>query len=160
MPVNEPAFWADKRWQAPNAAGERYLKLAEIPVTTIGTDPGQATILGTRQIMLPSYLGVTGTPNESGTIVTTTFGEALAAVVDKTTTLWYDEHRITAEDRDRLNGHRPNLLQTKGMYKARPLNGIWATPPFLHNGSVPHIYALLSPVEERPKTFCLGKSGI
>ncbi|NJN36502.1 MAG: hypothetical protein HC794_04880, partial [Nitrospiraceae bacterium] len=70
MPVNEPAFWADKRWQAPNAAGERYLKLAEIPVTTIGTDPGQATILGTRQIMLPSYLGVTGTPNESGTIVT------------------------------------------------------------------------------------------
>ena len=30
-------------------------------------------------------------------------------------------------------------------YKARPLNGIWATAPFLHNGSVPTLYDLLLP---------------
>jgi hypothetical protein len=155
-PVTEPGFWTDKRWQPPNAADERYLKLMEIPVAAIGTDPGQASIVGTRQISLPSDLGVTGTSNESRAIVTTTFGAALAAVVDRTTNLWYDEHHLTEEDRDRLNGHRPNLLQTKGIYKGRPLNGIWATAPFLHNGSVPNIYALLSPVEERPMTFCLG----
>lgn len=155
-PVNEPDFWTDTRWQPPNAADERYLTLVEIPVATIGTDPRQASILSTRRISLPSYLGVMGTLNESRTIVTTTFGAALAAVVDKTTTLWYDEHDLTEDDRDRLNGHRPNLLQTKDIYKARPLNGIWATAPFLHNGSVPTMYALLSPVEERPKTFCLG----
>ncbi|MEW9920647.1 di-heme-cytochrome C peroxidase [Marimonas sp. MJW-29] len=41
-------------------------------------------------------------------------------------------------------------------YKARTLNGIWATPPYLHNGSVPTLYDLLSPPEERPKTFTLG----
>jgi hypothetical protein len=41
-------------------------------------------------------------------------------------------------------------------YKVRPLNGIWATPPYLHNGSVPNLYALLSPVAERPKKFYLG----
>ena len=41
-------------------------------------------------------------------------------------------------------------------YKARPHNGIWATPPYLHNGSVPSVYALLSPVSERPKVFYLG----
>jgi mono/diheme cytochrome c family protein len=38
-------------------------------------------------------------------------------------------------------------------YRPRPLMGIWATPPFLHNGSVPTLYALLSPAYERPATF-------
>ncbi len=30
-------------------------------------------------------------------------------------------------------------------YKGRPLNGIWATAPYLHNGSVPNLYELLLP---------------
>jgi hypothetical protein len=30
-------------------------------------------------------------------------------------------------------------------YKGRPLNGIWATAPYLHNGSVPTLYDLLLP---------------
>ena len=29
------------------------------------------------------------------------------------------------------------------VYKARPLNGIWATAPYLHNGSVPNLWELL-----------------
>jgi hypothetical protein len=39
------------------------------------------------------------------------------------------------------------------VYKARPLNGIWATAPYLHNGSVPTLYDLLLPQSKRPKTF-------
>lgn len=42
-------------------------------------------------------------------------------------------------------------------YKARPLNGIWATAPYLHNGSVPTLYDLLQPSASRPKTFVLGR---
>jgi mono/diheme cytochrome c family protein len=42
-------------------------------------------------------------------------------------------------------------------YKARPLNGIWATAPFLHNGSVPTLYDLLLPPAARPKRFTLGR---
>ena len=42
-------------------------------------------------------------------------------------------------------------------YKPRPLAGIWATPPFLHNGSVPTLYELLSPVEKRSKRFVMGE---
>jgi hypothetical protein len=34
-------------------------------------------------------------------------------------------------------------------YKARPLNGIWATAPYLHNGSVPTLYDLLLPARLR-----------
>ena len=41
-------------------------------------------------------------------------------------------------------------------YKARPLNGIWATAPYLHNGSVPTLYDLLLPQEERPAHFQVG----
>jgi hypothetical protein len=40
--------------------------------------------------------------------------------------------------------------------KAGPLDAIWATGPFLHNGSVRNIDELLSPPEERSDTFWVG----
>lgn len=40
--------------------------------------------------------------------------------------------------------------------KAGVLLGAWATGPFLHNGSVPTIYELLSPPEERSPVFWVG----
>ena len=42
-------------------------------------------------------------------------------------------------------------------YKARPLNGTWASAPYLHNGSVPTLYDLLRPAAERPRTFAVGR---
>lgn len=39
-------------------------------------------------------------------------------------------------------------------YKARPLVGVWATPPFLHNGSVRTMFELLS--DARPASFKFG----
>jgi hypothetical protein len=44
-------------------------------------------------------------------------------------------------------------------YEARPLNGIWATAPFLHNGSVPTLDALLRKQADRPKSFPVGVRG-
>jgi hypothetical protein len=41
-------------------------------------------------------------------------------------------------------------------YRARPLASVWATGPYLHNGSVPTLYQLLSPVAERPTRFWVG----
>lgn len=41
-------------------------------------------------------------------------------------------------------------------YKARPLNGIWATAPYLHNGSVKSLFELLRPPELRAKSFFVG----
>lgn len=41
-------------------------------------------------------------------------------------------------------------------YKARPLDGIWATAPYLHNGSVPNLYQLLLPDSQRVKSFNVG----
>jgi hypothetical protein len=67
----------------------------------------------------------------------------------------------TMEDLDRRGGvaWRDTLLDTRapyGPYAARPLYGIWAAAPYLHNGSVPTLYDLLLPPEQRPKRFGLG----
>jgi len=42
-------------------------------------------------------------------------------------------------------------------YKPRPLAGVWATPPFLHNGSVPSIYQMLLPAAKRDTAFFVGR---
>jgi hypothetical protein len=41
-------------------------------------------------------------------------------------------------------------------YESRVLQGIWATAPYLHNGSVPTLAALLEPVQNRPAEFKVG----
>ncbi len=41
-------------------------------------------------------------------------------------------------------------------YKARSLNGIWATAPYLHNGSVPNLWELLKPPAQRIQKFQVG----
>jgi hypothetical protein len=41
-------------------------------------------------------------------------------------------------------------------YANMPLDGVWARAPYLHNGSVPTLDALLAPGEQRPVTFFRG----
>lgn len=43
-------------------------------------------------------------------------------------------------------------------YRARPLNGIWASAPYLHNGSVPTLADMLLPPEQRPTSFQVGSN--
>lgn len=52
-------------------------------------------------------------------------------------------------------GRNPALWRTLVKYRARPLRSIWATAPYLHNGSVPTIDALLS--KDRPAKFRIGQ---
>ena len=69
----------------------------------------------------------------------------------------YQDAGIQPRERWRMDGFGlPIGVQEKRGYKARPLDGIWATPPFLHNGSVPNLFQLLSPVPERQKQFWVG----
>jgi len=41
-------------------------------------------------------------------------------------------------------------------YVAPPLDGLWLRAPYLHNGSVPNMTALLEPVAQRPSRFWRG----
>jgi hypothetical protein len=43
-------------------------------------------------------------------------------------------------------------------YEARVLHGIWATAPYLHNGSVPTLDDLLKPSDQRPARFAVGRA--
>ena len=147
-PVTDPEFWTSSRWLPPNSAGERHLNLEQFDVTRIGTDPSEAAGMKNRRVETPSSLGVT----------TQEFGPALGQLVTLTVNHWYDsqEPPIPQALRDQMNGNRPDGVRALLSYKVRPLNGVWATPPYLHNGSVPNLYALLSPVAERPPKFYLG----
>lgn len=56
----------------------------------------------------------------------------------------------------RTHARQTTAAATEPVYKARPLDGIWATAPYLHNGSVPTLYDLLSAPAQRPVTFWVG----
>jgi hypothetical protein len=158
-PVKNKAFFEDKRWQPANEAGERYLDLELIPLKHIGTDPAQAEDMRARTVVVPSNLGLKfGTADQIPSRQPNGFGFALGQVVENTVNVWYDSQDppISTTDRNRMNGNRKNGIRAPLAYKVRPLNGVWATPPYLHNGSVPNVYALLSPVSERPAKFYLG----
>jgi len=147
-PVTEPEFWNSDRWLPPNEFGQRYFRVELIDVKHIGTDPAQAAGMLARTVTLPPDLGITR--NE--------FGFALGQLVEKTLNQWYDSQTppVPPALRDQMNGYRKNGIQAPLAYKVRPLNGIWATPPYLHNGSVPTIDALLGPAGDRPAKFYLG----
>jgi hypothetical protein len=154
---------------------ESYLRLPVIPLGEIGTDPRQAGVLGHRMvdttdlglhtsvcIVTPSspdpaakdggwlaFAPVTDSPALS-------FAVALGAVIQETNDQWFDQHYIPEAWRATYEGDRPNCLRAGAGYRARPLNGVWATAPFLHNGSVPTLADLLSPVSARPRYVQLG----
>jgi hypothetical protein len=152
--TSDPDFWSAPQWLPANEAGERYLNLNMIDISHVGTDSAQASDMAQRTVAIPATLGI---KDQNGSVVTSdSFGDALRQVVTTVVNRWYDVHNTPPAQRDKMNGFRPDGVRALLAYKARPLNGIWATPPYLHNGSVPNIYALLSPVTERPKAFYLG----
>jgi hypothetical protein len=147
-PTRSEDFWKSANWLAPNDAGHRYLRVNQIPVAEVGTDPAQAEDMVNRKVDVPPELGLTSD----------SFADALRQLVEKTVDRWYDTRTppVPEAKRQEMNGFRENRIQGRLEYKARPLDGIWATPPYLHNGSVPDIEALLSPLADRPKKFWLG----
>ena len=165
--VHSDTFWSDRYWQPiPDAEG-KYLQVGVSPVEVVGTDPQQSKILRERKVVLPDSLKVPAPKiEEDGRICgpikdsdpqrETLFAWALAYVTQQAVDNRYDLEGKTPEEREETNGRRPNCVRANSVYKARPLNGIWATAPFLHNGSVLDLYQLLGPASERAKSICLG----
>jgi hypothetical protein len=52
--------------------------------------------------------------------------------------------------------YKAGIAQHPDYYKARPLSGIWASAPYLHNGSVPTLAELLKPPSTRVQKFWVG----
>jgi len=92
-------------------------------------------------------------------------GSSLFGQVTPVGELGTDPHRVDAFD-DEMVANMNSLgtgypwkfshfRKTNG-YVNRPLDGIWARAPYLHNGSVPTLQELLEPVENRRKEFYRG----
>ncbi|NOJ46495.1 di-heme-cytochrome C peroxidase [Bradyrhizobium archetypum] len=149
-PVTSEAFYDfnNKDWWTKNEAGEAILKVENVPISHIGTDPAQAADMLARTVAVPEHLG----------LKSSSFAFALGELVEKTVNSIFDQQKppVSAAERKRIDGYMPNELRGELAYKVRPLNGIWATPPYLHNGSVPTIEDLLGDPEKRPAKFYLG----
>jgi hypothetical protein len=83
-------------------------------------------------------------------------GEALTITISGIIDKWFSERNVTPTCREAMEGYRENLFRAPPGYPARPLDGYWATGPFLHNGSIRTLYELLSPANERAKKFWMG----
>lgn len=79
--------------------------------------------------------------------------------------LFDNEIKASVKSGDYKPDTTANPYQSLLSYKARSLNGIWATAPYLHNGSVPDLYSLLLPKKRegdpeegqyRPEQFVVG----
>jgi hypothetical protein len=51
---------------------------------------------------------------------------------------------------------KPPQTGAGAAYESRVLHGVWATAPYLHNGSVPNLWQLLTPPAQRQSTFMVG----
>lgn len=71
---------------------------------------------------------------------------------------FYRDANVSYAEQQCLEGFGTlDLPQVIAGYKPRPLEGVWATPPFLHNGSVPNLYQMLLPPEQRDRRFFVGR---
>ncbi|SEN40396.1 hypothetical protein SAMN04487857_115126 [Pseudomonas sp. ok272] len=150
------------------ANGRPEQKLKMLDVAFIGTDPGAATNIANHRFDLtplqwdPAELQnldvkLRPPPKEPLDLSQLSVAKGLAYVTAFVENRAYREAGVSEEERPDMDGFGlPIGVRERVAYKARPLAGVWATPPFLHNGSVPSLYQLLSPQDERATTFYKG----
>jgi len=136
--ANSP-YWRD------GLRGHRFLHMNVIPLEKIGTDPNAATDWSQRT----AKTGALG-------LGTVSAADGLRIVTRNVADAKYDQLGLSPDQRMEWNGFRDDRVLAPLGYKARPLAGIWATAPYLHNGSVPTLYQLLLPADRRDKIFYLG----
>jgi hypothetical protein len=177
-PVADPAFdakfpdksfWtANSRWKQ-DPEGGWIMEEVQKSAAAMGTDPAQASVLATRQVQVPAFLkfnlaedlGARWKCKELPAYSSTEmpFSIALMIMVDRVSRKWMDDRGVTdPQALKAIWGERTNCPNPakEPQYRARPLNGVWATAPYIHNGSVPSLYWMLTPQAERPKQFCMG----
>ena len=144
-------------WTAPNKYGKRFLEVGLVPESYVGTDPMQFQDVRpyVQTAHLAPYLPgpLKDKPLIPGGYLYVGLQESIlrAALLNVKQT---PEEAIEMHGYRELPTPRPSEVPH---YKAAPRDGVWATPPFMHNGSVPNLYEMLVPAAERTKKFCLGR---
>ena len=143
------------RWTEPNKYGKRFVVVGTTPLTYVGTDKAQSE--GLKPLVITGELSKYFPPEFRDKpllppllVVNIANTELRAVAIRKL--------NLTEAEKVVLNGYRelPLPRPPEHVYKAAPRDGVWATPPFLHNGSVPNLYEMLVSAAERTKKFYLG----
>lgn len=148
---------------AKNQFGKRFIEIGRVDYRKVGTDPLYVQALLERTVRTNA---ATRAANGGQEIVPALqfFLNAVGPVIERA----MNEAQIPPAERLDLSGYRfrppvrpgekpqPYVPSSFADLKAGPLAGIWATGPFLHNGSVPTIDDLLKPASQRPAEFSTG----
>ena len=139
-----------------NLFGKQFIKTINIPLQEIGTDGNAANLIFQPFLAETGALSVFFENSEvapSFLIQQFVFGAL-------TQRLFFDlglsdyEQAAYSGFRFYTPGNEPSA--NVAAYRARPLPGIWATSPYLHNGSVRNLVELLKPEGEREESFYVG----
>ena len=146
---------------ANNFFGATFIKIGRVDFRKLGTDPAYVQRMATRQIetnalTAPLFDGRKVVPALEffSVIVGTTVKKAMQDEgLSQKEQAEYSGFRLRKDENGRPVPYTPPSLTD---LKASPLAAVWATGPYLHNGSVPTVYELLSPPEERRTVFWTG----
>jgi hypothetical protein len=146
-----------------NHFGKTFIAIGRVDYKKVGTDPTYVDSLVRRLVrtnVATAHL-LDGKPVVPA-------GAYFLRTVEATVARAMNEARLTDAEKLAMNGFRLRPPKTAGGQpepytppsltdlKAGPLAGAWLTGPYLHNGSVPTVYELLSPLEKRRKVFWTG----
>ena len=145
---------------APNKVGKQFIQIHMTPLKEIGTDPLMAMNFinpafnvdpgQMRPFIDEKYRDLPKVPRAA---VVTAVGKNIIAKQLAEFRPPLDQQQLLE-----LTGYHlpdevaPNLVA----YRSRPLNGIWASAPYMHNGSMSNLYQTLLPDSEREKSFYVG----
>ncbi|MEX2169864.1 MAG: di-heme-cytochrome C peroxidase [Pirellulales bacterium] len=129
------------------------IEIVMTPLQEVGTDPSMAVNIVARTGKTGPFKAALNGAEDIP--IGTLFGVAVGTVL----TSEFERLQIPPQQRFVMNDRRGSKTPTAehlASYKARPLSGIWATAPYLHNGSVASLYELLLPPAKRQPKFHVG----
>jgi hypothetical protein len=139
-----------------NMFGHQFIKVTLVPVEQIGTDENATQLVFSKHLLKTLQVGEwLELPEELGGTEFAT--EVIVGIAQEL----FDYLNLDDSQKAALSGFRfyaegyepePDFAA----YKARPLNGVWATAPFLHNGSVRTLAQLLVSPPKREQQFWIG----
>lgn len=144
---------------------KRFIKIKAAPYQQVGTDPTYIENLVSRQIKTNKLTAPLLFNNQETVPALLFFKKTVAAALKRA---FADASISNPNKIFEMTGYRYETgpdgkpkpseppKQNAVSLKAGPLAGVWATGPYLHNGSVPTIYELLSPEAERREIFWTG----
>ena len=144
-------------WTEPNKYGKRFLEVGLVPEKYVGTDPMQF------EDVRPYALTAQLSPNLPGPLKDKALvpgGYLYIGLQESILQTALAKVKQSEEEAVKMHGYRELPIPRPSEvphYKAAPRDGVWATPPFLHNGSVPNLYEMLVPASQRTKKFYLGR---